>query len=315
MNFHQRLSQVFQSAPIIPFDDASQLVLMSDCHRGDGSWADDLLHNQGIYLHVLDHYYRLGYTYLELGDGDELWENWEFRIIRRIHADIFSILRRFYEDNRFYLLYGNHDCERKDPRKVAKTLYQFRQGRSGKTIPLFPEIVVHEGLTLQYTPTHQKIFLVHGHQCDPLVDHFWRFDRWMARVFWRRAQLLGINDTTRAAINYKKRDQIENRLVEWILENQQPLVAGHTHRPRFPSIDDPPFFNSGCCVHPQGITCIEICTGQIQLVKWYQSTRADGVVIIKREQLDSPRSIGSIFEFDRVTSTGLSNDRFDLDIE
>lgn len=75
MNKLKRISKVFESADEISFDDTSKIVLMSDIHRGDGSWADDFSKNQNLYFAALTHYYNENYTYIEIGDGDELWKN------------------------------------------------------------------------------------------------------------------------------------------------------------------------------------------------------------------------------------------------
>jgi hypothetical protein len=52
----KRLSQVFKSAQNISFDDSSKIVLISDCHRGDGSGADDFSRNQLPYFAALTYY-------------------------------------------------------------------------------------------------------------------------------------------------------------------------------------------------------------------------------------------------------------------
>jgi hypothetical protein len=44
------------------------------------------------------------------------------------------------------------------------------------------------------------------------------------------------------------------------------LVAGHNHRPMFPEIGEPLYFNDGSCVHPFFITGIEIDRGKISLI-------------------------------------------------
>ncbi|MBN1262191.1 MAG: serine/threonine protein phosphatase, partial [Anaerolineae bacterium] len=74
MSTSSRLSGVLASAPEIPFTDDDRFIFFSDCHRGDNSWADDSAHNQSLMFHALQHYYREGFTYIEVGDGDELWE-------------------------------------------------------------------------------------------------------------------------------------------------------------------------------------------------------------------------------------------------
>ena len=75
MSVSSRLTEVFQSAPEIQFDDTSRLIFFSDCHRGDNSWADNFSKNQNVYFRALEYYFNEGFTYFELGDGDELYEN------------------------------------------------------------------------------------------------------------------------------------------------------------------------------------------------------------------------------------------------
>ena len=73
------LTAVFESADEVPFDDSTKIIFFSDCHRGDNSWADDFAHNQNVYYHAMNAYYREDYSCIEIGDGDELWENIQFR--------------------------------------------------------------------------------------------------------------------------------------------------------------------------------------------------------------------------------------------
>ena len=61
MNLFKHLSQVFESANRIPFDDSSRIILMSDCHRGAGSQADEFYKNENLYISALNHYYNEGY--------------------------------------------------------------------------------------------------------------------------------------------------------------------------------------------------------------------------------------------------------------
>ncbi|WP_330577798.1 hypothetical protein [Alkaliphilus serpentinus] len=53
-----RLSKIFYSAEEIPFDDSSRIIFMSDCHRGNGDWADTFSKNRNIFFAALSHYYR-----------------------------------------------------------------------------------------------------------------------------------------------------------------------------------------------------------------------------------------------------------------
>ena len=99
----ERLSEVYEEArrdQVIPVDDSSKIVLFSDCHRGDNSWADDFARNQILFFHALNYYNAQGFTYIEVGDGDELWENADFDKIRRAHSHIFWKLKEFWDDDR-----------------------------------------------------------------------------------------------------------------------------------------------------------------------------------------------------------------------
>jgi len=116
MTKSKRLSRAMNTAKVIPFDETSRIVLMSDCHRGDGSWGDDFSSNQNLYFAALSYYYEYGFTYIELGDGDELWENRNIKTIIDIHSDAFWLMSQFYHDGRFHMIYGNHDIVKRDPR-------------------------------------------------------------------------------------------------------------------------------------------------------------------------------------------------------
>ncbi len=298
MNLIKRVSQVFESAKQIPFDDSSRIVLMSDCHRGDGNWADDFSKNQNIYFAALTHYNDEKYTYIELGDGDELWENSKMSEILEVHSDVFWLLSKFFSEGRLYLIFGNHDMVKKKDKYVQKNLYKYFDERQKKYISLFENIKIYEGLVLRYKNTDDKIFLIHGHQVDYLNDRLWRLCRFLARYLWAPLNSLGINDPTSTAKNYAKKEAVRNKLIEWVKKEGYMLIAGHTHRPVFPEVGEPPYFNDGSCVHPRCITAIEIVNGCIILVKWSVRTKNDGTLFIGREVLAGPRKLRDYFNKD-----------------
>ena len=113
MSYDSRLSRAFHNAPVLPLHMRSRYVLISDCHRGSGNSNDNFLKNQNLYFTALKHYYDCGFTYIELGDGDELWENRKMSQIIEIHNNVFWLLSLFYNAGRLYLIYGNHDMEKK----------------------------------------------------------------------------------------------------------------------------------------------------------------------------------------------------------
>jgi predicted phosphodiesterase len=291
MSTFNRLSEVFKSSAEIPFDNSSKIVLISDCHRGDGSWVDDFSHNQNLYYCAIKYYYNNGFTYIDLGDSDELWKNKKFSDISSIYADIFSLLHNFYIEDRFYMIYGNHDIVKRHPAFAKKYLDKYYDSHTDSYEPLFENIKVHEGLILRHTETQTKIFLIHGHQGDLLNDIFWRLGRFFTRYVWRRLEFFGHKDPTSAAKNYAKKRKVEKKILEWVSVNKQIIIAGHTHRPTCPPKEELPYFNDGSCVHPNCITCIEIVNSEITLVKWDIKTRHDRTVYIDREPIAVPRKI------------------------
>lgn len=204
MSSSNRLTEVFQSSKEIPFDDSSKFILFSDCHRGDNSWADDFAQNQTLFFHALDSYFESGFTYIELGDGDELWENASFKVIRKAHSDVFWKMSQFHDDNRFYFIWGNHNRKWNKPRNVEKHLYYYYDEREKCNKPLFKGINIHEGLILRHQVTGNKIFLTHGHQTDLLNDTYWWFGRFVVRNIWKYLQMFGARDPTSMVSNSKK---------------------------------------------------------------------------------------------------------------
>ncbi|GLC32778.1 metallophosphoesterase [Clostridium omnivorum] len=291
------ITKVFESAEQIPFDNSSRIVLISDCHRGDGNWADDFSKNQNLYYAALTYYYNQKYIYIELGDGDELWENKSFYDIVHIHSDAFSLLKRFYNEERAYFIYGNHDMVKNNNNFVKNNLYEYYDERQKRNVPLFENIKLHEGLILRHKVTNDKILLIHGHQVDYLNSTLWKISRFLVRYLWKPLESYGVNDPTSAAKNYEKKEAVGKKLTEWVIKEKHVLIAGHTHRPIFPETNEPPYFNDGSCVHPRCITAIEINYGNISLVKWTMKTKFDGTLFIGREVLAGPKKLQDYFKY------------------
>lgn len=288
----KRLDNAYKNAKIIEFDDTSKLILFSDCHRGDNSFADDFANNRNIYFHALKHYYVQGFQYCEIGDGDELWENIFFKSIFEAHKYVYMLMKEFHQQNRLHMIWGNHDMVYRDPDFVKKHLSTYFDPKTGGDAPLFTNIQYHEGIILKHAETNQQLFLTHGHQTDSWNYLFWKWSRFMVRVLWKPLNVMGIADPTSPAKNYKELIRVERRTKKWIIENNNLLtITGHTHRPRFPEPGDIAYFNAGSCVHPRSITGLEIENGEIALVKWEIDTNDDGVLQIFRYVLEGPRKL------------------------
>ncbi len=291
MNTTHHLTEIFQTAPRISFNNQSRLIFFSDTHRGDSSWADDFVPNEILFHHALQHYYAQGYTYVEVGDGDELLKNRHFPDIREAHHSIFNLLKGFHREGRLHLIFGNHDISRADPAVVARDLHYTTDAHTGQRTPFLPGIEVHEGLVFRHAETGGEFFVLHGHQADFWEIYLKNFVQFLIRRLWRPFQLLGIHDPTSASQNIQKRGKIEEVLTRWVTDQHLPLICGHTHRAVYPVNGNPPYFNTGGCTNPRWITGLEIDRGLIMLVRWRIQPTSDGVLRVQRDILAGPRPL------------------------
>nr|WP_299032496.1 metallophosphoesterase [uncultured Tenacibaculum sp.] len=287
---NNRLNRAFKKAKKLPLNEASKYVLFSDCHRGDNSFADDFARNRKIYHFALSQYLQKDFTYIELGDGDELWEN-KFVNIFNANKDVYLLLQKFHLKNKLHFIWGNHDMNYRKPKNVRKNLSYYYDTIDGKEKELLPNASFSEAIRLTQDDG-KSIFLLHGHQADWFNYTFWKLSRFLVKVLWRPLQIHGIKDPTSPAQNFKELIKVERRLENWVkANNNQMIVTGHTHRPRFPSCEELPHFNDGSCVHPRCITGLEIENNEITLIKWHLVTNNNGTMQITRTVLEGPEKI------------------------
>lgn len=285
MSADRRLNAAFAHAPVFPLTSASRYVLFSDCHRGCGTNNDNFLKNQNLYFAALKHYYNRGFTYVELGDGDELWENRSFEAIKSIHNNVFWLLSRFYREGRLLMLYGNHDIVKRNPRFTDKCCASYPCSVCHED-ELFPGLVFHPGVILKNANCRKEVYLTHGHQADFFNSVLWRTSRFLVRYFWKPLESAGFLDPTSAAKNNTKKKKVEQHLSDWANRTGCVLITGHTHRPMLD--ESVSYCNTGSCVHPRCVTCIEIEHLRILLVKWTLATRPDRTLYVTREVLSGP---------------------------
>ncbi len=298
MSYQSRISHSFDSVPVLPLNWNSRYVLFSDCHRGCGNSNDNFLKNQHLYFSALQHYYQNGFTYIELGDGDELWENRKMEQIIEVHNNVFSLLNKFAERERLYLIYGNHDMEKKKIHYSGRHCSSYYCTDTQKIQPLFPYMAYHSGIILEDS-SGLHLYLTHGHQADLLNSVFWRLSRFLVRYLWKPLEHRGVLDPTSAAKNNQRKNKSEKRLSAWADSQQEILITGHTHRPRL----EPPgtfYCNTGSCVHPSSITCIEIQNRSLTLCKWMVSTHPNRSLYVAREVLAGPFSLSEYMPLDTV---------------
>jgi UDP-2,3-diacylglucosamine pyrophosphatase LpxH len=303
---------------IIPLNTASQkFIIFSDEHKGAKNHADDFAICEKNYVAALDYYFNNGFFFINLGDGEELWENNIFQV-KKYNQHSFEKEKLFQQQKRFIKIFGNHDLYwANDP-----TAFLQLESIYGEKVPIY------EGCILTTTINERafQIYLTHGHQGDLQSDGNW-FSKFFVSNIWGPIQgLLDINPNTPAFNNQLK--SLHNSLMyDWSsVEKNVLLITGHTHQPVFmslthlerlyvkladaqkdkfaaaiKSIEDeiakakpvnptkpdlskiiPSYFNSGCCCFDDGdITGIEIAEGYIRLIKWEAKNN-----IPKREVLE-----------------------------
>ena len=275
---------------------ATKLIIMSDMHRGDGTGADDFAQNSLIYRCALEYYLENGFTYIELGDAEELWENDNFDQVYITHAPVYELLAKFHdpdpEKTRYLKVWGNHDLYWKDNEAVYRSL--------------FPGIQIYEGIILNDT-----ILMIHGHQADPkCCGEGAGISKFFVHNFWAGFQRLGVKDPTRAATNPGLCNEVDERLHEWATNNKKgitTIIAGHTHRAVFENLSiterrymeskiktdginikhhpDKVYFNDGCCVHPGSITCLEVNIEKVmsyKLVEWQYASEKSVLMMLRK---------------------------------
>ncbi len=288
LTVNRRLKGVYHTAPIVQFNSKSKFIIMSDCHRGKGNIGDNFQPNQPVYIGALEYYYDNGFTYIELGDGDELWENKCLKPIIEAHNDVFELLSRFYNNDRLYMLYGNHDAAKQKNSYLKSNCYSYYCDSALCQKPLFPGIEIPEGMILQDSKTKNQILLIHGHQVSFLNDTLWPLTRFFVRHVWKPLESVGFLAPAGPSWPREKAEKAERKLSSFAKQEKIMMIAGHTHHPVFAKPGNTPYFNDGSCVNPGGVTGVEIENGMISLVKWYVSSRKDRTMYIERELMAGP---------------------------
>jgi len=225
MGYDSRLAKDFEHALVLPLEPRSKYILFSDCHRGSGKANDNYLKDEFIYLAALNYYEQSCFTYLELGDGDELWENRSMEKIKEIHPHSFEILSRLYDKNRLFIVYGNHDMVKKGIAFRKKYCESFYSRQLFCQYPPCPGIQFYPGIILKDAMGKKDIYLTHGHQASIMNSTFWKINRFLVRYVWRYLELLGVPDPTSAAKNNTRKEKTEKILLKWAQEHEVILIT------------------------------------------------------------------------------------------
>lgn len=281
---YRQLNQAYSTAKTIPFNNQDRLIFLSDSHRGDGGGSDVFKPNKSLFLHALKAYFDQGFTYVEVGDGDELWKYPNFKRIRQAHQDVFDLLHRFNRERRLHIITGNHDVRRPEEMETE---------RDG--------LLSREALLFEHSESHQKLFVVHGHQVDISSSRMHHISQWSVELFLPMLHRLGViskvakekpescmpNDFFSWFKSLKPNTcQVEQRLMQWASQNRQITICGHTHVQQFPRNRAVPYINTGSCLYDRYITGLELIGGRLQMIKW-KAQEIQGRVQFLREPMSS----------------------------
>ena len=166
---NRRLNRVYEKAPVLNFPDSAKLVFMSDCHRGVGNGNDNFEQNQNLCFSALQYYYENGFIYFELGDGEELWENRKLSQIIAAYGNIYWLMKKFYEDNRLFMIYGNHDDRKKNEKYVRRNYAYFYNECKNCREPLFPGIDIREAYRIHIMDFELFLLTVISAICSMII--------------------------------------------------------------------------------------------------------------------------------------------------
>lgn len=284
---------------------SSRIVIMSDIHKGARNEADDFFSARDNYIEAACYYNDKKFTYVALGDVEELWEN-DIKSVYEKNNDTFLVEREFVAENRLVKIFGNHDMYWVNTITSTKPWLEKMYGTA---------VPVYEGLIIKFEDmeTPLRLFLTHGHQGDAQSDGN-KFSKWFVANIWSRVQAYLDVKVNSPSKDFLLRDKHNIMMYEWSAKHRNTiLITGHTHKPVFASLNHleklkkeleaaeqnndaslantiqeeiarrqqehsatqahemkkPSYFNSGCCCFDDGdITVLEIEDGEIRLVKW-----------------------------------------------
>ncbi|MEO6230781.1 MAG: metallophosphoesterase [Ferruginibacter sp.] len=266
---------------VINIDPAiDNFIILSDQHKGTKNYDDDFLTNEINFNAALNYYHNQCYSFINLGDAEELWKNNPEKVITA-YPEALQAEVNFQTDNKYYRTFGNHDVLWKSNLDVVL----FLKNVFKMPLPVYEGIILR---TINTTYPSVDIYCTHGHQGDTMSDNN-AFSTWVIAHIWAPIQgFLRINVNT-PANDYSLRNKHNRMMYEWSSKRKNIiLITGHTHKPVFASgkytqsdihkIETPEtanktlptYFNSGCCCFNDGdITGIEIASGFIRLIKWH----------------------------------------------
>ncbi|MEO6914962.1 MAG: metallophosphoesterase, partial [Chitinophagaceae bacterium] len=207
---------------------SSKFIVFSDQHKGAGDLADDFHPAEKNYQTALDYYFENGFSLINLGDCEELWEC-KPQVAVDYNKSSLKKESKFLNASRHYRVFGNHDLEWK---------YAIQQNLYLK--PIFGDsLKIYEGILLRFPYNEQtySIFMTHGHQGDIKSDGN-AFSKWVVAAIWTPIQRYLEINLNSLSDSFGLVDRHNIIMSDWSgTQKNIVFISGHTHKPVFASLD------------------------------------------------------------------------------
>ena len=311
-DINRRLKKLYQDGKTIPINESSRLVILSDLHMGNGGKRDDFIQNGEMVHTVLkDYYQEKHYTLILNGDIEELLR-FSQTAIKKHWQQIYDLFNDFLQRKALFKLFGNHDYELHNrdkapsgpstlPTREAVTLRHksgdlliFHGHQAGRLKHDFSQRFVSMILKYIATPLgiknysvahdskkryiiekrvydfarSRRIIAVIGHTHRPLFESLSKIDNLKFKIEHLCRKYPRSHDNQKQKLE-RRIKKYKNELQELIQKKESPGGSLYQSEPLVPCI-----FNSGCAVGKSGVTSIEICNNNIQLVYWFDEKKS-----------------------------------------
>ncbi|TLU83070.1 MAG: metallophosphoesterase [Chlorobium sp.] len=312
-NRHCLLRKVMQDAVTINIDNSSKIVILSDLHMGNGGRNDEFRQNAELVKNILDNYYfNQKYSLLLNGDIEELYK-FSLESISARWQDMFDLFLKFQENGFFLKTYGNHDAILFNNEKYpfsASLVESVKLKYGNETILVFHGHQVSTYLWKKYSFLNDaivfilryfakpigiknfsvaynsrkkyviekaiyefsnrfKIISVIGHTHRPLFESLSKVDYLKFRIEALCRTYPELDEEERLSIK-ETIDELKSELCACISKSKRNGIRTSVYN----EITIPSVFNSGCTIGKRGITALEIDSGVIKLVYWYDGKQS-----------------------------------------
>lgn len=305
----RNLFALYDRTPVQPLTDSDSYVIFSDLHMGNGKGSDDFAPNSELFVRVLGEYYMAkSYSLILNGDVEEL-QRFSLDSITKRWESVYELFRRLEEKGRLERLFGNHDMQLKNLRNPkirvkealrfdyhGEELFIFHGHQTSRRFEHYNDwfgfvlkYIANPLRIKNYEVSHDsvkrfkveqrvynfassaKVLSIIGHTHRPLFESMSKIDSLKFEI----ERLLRKYPKTSS----KKKPDIERRIHEFKAELLKAHANSNGHESDASLYREnlvvPCMFNSGCVLGKRGMTALEIDSGRMRLVHWFDRKRSE----------------------------------------